>query len=363
MANPSEGSGPQIGGLRVEYAVHPDFKKFHKSYSTPSKDIRDKRAQVKEACAACLKIAERGVLSRCATVVKFLSIRPVLIALLQCKCVLYCSKACQKADWPRHKQVCGPSNSDGDKPNIMKIGQTFVASDFIHIHIQLCFIMAFDLLRQPQLDKPFIARIDIGVEPADVREFFNIYTGQFPPGYVPGTFPGMVQVNGFTPLPDDNYIGEKFLSIWRATKESVNAYRELENCPVGLLVVSKATAIFNVIPIVIRQSAMDLMRSRPSLAEISAITGAKKVVPIDIGGCLELINKHIRADDKNKPSLRLTMSPDDIQIICDAASGNVGPARSSNWYNFTPHPQLGAALLKEKMARETLYKPALMFSS
>ncbi|KAJ6480456.1 hypothetical protein C8R47DRAFT_1074209 [Mycena vitilis] len=146
--------------------------------------------------------------------------------------------------------------------------------------------MAFDLLRQPQLDKPFVARIDIGVEPADVREFLSIYAV---PEYVPRNSQGMVQVNAFTPLPDDDYIGEKFLSIWRATRESVNAYRELANCPVGLLVVSKATALYNVIPIVIRPSAMDFMRSRPSLSEISAITGQKKVVPIDVNGCLEYV--------------------------------------------------------------------------
>ncbi|KAJ6463722.1 hypothetical protein C8R47DRAFT_1326947 [Mycena vitilis] len=44
--------------------------------------------------------------------------------------------------------------------------------------LQECFILHFDLLRFPQTDKPFLAQIDFGVGPTDLRDFAKIFTGQ-----------------------------------------------------------------------------------------------------------------------------------------------------------------------------------------
>ena len=73
-----------------------------------------------------------------------------------------------------------------------------------------------------------------------------------------------------------------------------------------------------------------------------------------------MINKHIRADDKNKLSLRTEMTPGDVQIIRDAASGNVLATRRADWPMVAPPPQLAATILKEKMASDPMYQLTIM---
>ncbi|KAJ7233014.1 hypothetical protein C8J57DRAFT_1729594 [Mycena rebaudengoi] len=70
-------------GIVPEHTIHPDVKKFHKSYSTSAKDIREKRSHNKEACALCFKLFDVGELRRCG----------------KCIHISYCSKECQKKDW------------------------------------------------------------------------------------------------------------------------------------------------------------------------------------------------------------------------------------------------------------------------
>lgn len=78
-----------------------------------------------------------------------------------------------------------------------KIAQTLYASTFLNMQLQGAFIDAFDLLRDPRLDRVFAARIDIGVEPTDLMAFMKIYNGGPPAEKAEG----MVQVNAFTPDP------------------------------------------------------------------------------------------------------------------------------------------------------------------
>ncbi|KAJ6632105.1 hypothetical protein B0H10DRAFT_2206524 [Mycena sp. CBHHK59/15] len=278
MANAPSAGTP----IELKHAIHPDIKKYHKSYSTSTKDIRNARAHDQEACAVCLKLGRPGELRRCA----------------KCKHASYCSKECQRRDWPIHKKACSNVDSGID---MAKITQILSASTFLSMQLQACFVMAFDLLRQPRLDKPFVARVDIGIEPTDIMDFFNIY--------------------------------------WGGPRKNL-----------------KACALYNVFPIIIYEPTMDLVRRTPKFKKISAVTGQVTEEPFDIPGCLEFMNKHIRADSKNKLSLRTEMTPSDIQTIRDAASDNIQTARSPNWTEFALPPQFACSLLKEKMSRETIYK-------
>ncbi|KAJ6570645.1 hypothetical protein DFH09DRAFT_1362712 [Mycena vulgaris] len=349
-------SGPRFGGMELEHTVHPDIKKYHKSYFTSPKDLREVRAQGKQACAVCGKLEYE--LRRCG----------------KCKQASYCSKECQKANWPTHKFACSAADSS---LNMTKIAQTLNASTFLNMQLQGAFIAAFDLLRDPRLDRLFAARVDIGVEPTDLMAFMKIYSGG-PPAE---NAEGMVQVNAFTPLPDA-WITEQAAQVWRSARESATS-EGLATSPVGLVVLSKASALVQIFPIIVFPQMMDLMRNSPTFQRVSSLTGITTVVPVDVASLMvyvpmplrfsfprilapalmptRMINKHIRADDKNKLSLRTEMTPGDVQIIRDAASGNVLATRPADWALVAPPPQLAATILKEKMAKDSMYQVTITF--
>ncbi|KAJ7228070.1 hypothetical protein C8J57DRAFT_1534642 [Mycena rebaudengoi] len=111
----------------------------------------------------------------------------------RCQSVRYCSQECQKKHWPTHKKNCSKENGSG----IMKLVQNLAGNVVLMTHIQACLILHFDLLRNPHLDKPFIAHLDIGIEPADIPQLFDIYMGK--PLQIGKPILGMVQVNAIRP--------------------------------------------------------------------------------------------------------------------------------------------------------------------
>ncbi|KAJ7194320.1 hypothetical protein GGX14DRAFT_404774 [Mycena pura] len=125
--------------------------------------------------------------------------------------------------------------------------------------------------------------------------------------------------------------------VWRSARESATS-AGLATSPVGLVVLSKASALVQIFPIIVVPQMMDIMRHSPTFQRVSSLTGIT-TIPVDVASLMEMINKHIRADDKNKLSLRTEMTPEDVHIMRDAASGN--PA---------------ATILKEKMARDSMYQ-------
>ncbi|KAJ7498301.1 hypothetical protein B0H11DRAFT_2276018 [Mycena galericulata] len=342
-------SGLLFGGKELEHTVHPDLKKYHKSFSTSPKALREVRAKGKQACAVCGNI--KYELRRCG----------------KCKHASYCSKECQKADWSTHKFACTTADSG---VNMTKVAQTLNASSFLNMQLQGAFIAAFDLLRDPRLDRVFAARVDI--EPTDLMAFINIFRGGTPAQNVEG----MVQVNAFTPLPDA-WITEQASQVWRSARESATS-AGFTTSPVGLVVLSKANALVKIYPIVILPQMINMIRDSPTFHQESSLTGLTTVVPVDVANLMEyvpmplhfpfpriltqtlmptrMLNKHIRADDKNKLSLRTEMTPGDVQVIRDAASGNVLATRRADWPLVAPPPQLAATILKEKMARESMYQ-------
>lgn len=119
--------------------------------------------------------------------------------------------------------------------------------------------MAFDLLRNPQPNKPFVARVDVGFEPAEYKEFVDIFQGR-PVG---NKVPGMVQLNAFTPLPN-SYLSESQMYVWRDYRKTMNE-AGLPNSPVGLLIISKANGLINTQPMVITPSTLEWVRGAPTL--------------------------------------------------------------------------------------------------
>ncbi|KAJ6586345.1 hypothetical protein DFH09DRAFT_910769 [Mycena vulgaris] len=316
----SHGNTPKP--IQIQHAIHPGNAAHFKALAASSKDIRTARSGVHTICTTCLKSEGPGLdLRRCG----------------KCKGAWYCSRECQKQDWPKHKKSCTLVDGSG----MMKLVETLFSIPLVNLYLQACLILDFDLLRRPHLDRPFMARVDIAIEPANAVDFCNIFLGQDTPGE---QIMGMVQVNGFTPatpvLMAD--LTSTRQDIWREARESANKEgRRSES--VGLVEIANAgdSEMTITFPVYIQRGAIQMVEQSAPFEQISAITGKQASRPFSVETCMEFINMHIRADKKNQLLLRTEMRPSDIQTIRDAA------VNSDN---------LPARILKEKLAREQIFK-------
>ncbi|KAJ6573112.1 hypothetical protein DFH09DRAFT_1312375 [Mycena vulgaris] len=308
------------------HAIHPDNEANFKAVATSPQNIRTTRSAIRTACTKCFNNDHEHPEIQ-------------LRRWGKCKGVWYCSKECQTSHWPQHKKSCSPVDGSG----IGKLVQNFYSNPLLNTHLQACFILHFGLLRRPQLDTPFMARIDIGIEPANMPDFFNIFIGQ-PVG---DKVQGMLQVNGFTPLPAAAMadITPMRMKIWREARESANK-NGFKGDSVGLVELANGEGEQTItLPVHIQKAAKELARQLPPWVMTSAITGKVTEAPFNIETCMEFMNTHIRADKKNQLLLRTEMRPSDIQIIRDAAADS------------NTHP---AGFLKAKMAREHIFKPLMV---
>ncbi|KAJ7216011.1 hypothetical protein GGX14DRAFT_442698 [Mycena pura] len=101
-----------------------------------------------------------------------------------------------------------------------------------------------------------------------------------------------------------------------------------------------------VVPIRIDSLAKEIVEEQLSLGGfqlVSDIPGDNgRTVPLNVSTCMEFINSHIRADEKNQLLLRTPMRSHDIQAIRDLATNT---------------DTVSSAILMDKLARETIYAP------
>ncbi|KAJ7090755.1 hypothetical protein B0H15DRAFT_948533 [Mycena belliarum] len=305
------------------HTIHPDSEAIFKAQATTPENIRATRSGIHEACTRCFKIetTEPGLkLRRCG----------------KCKGVWYCSKECQIAHWPTHKKTCSPVDGSG----IRRLVENFYANPLLNQYLQVCLVLHFDLLQHPRLDAPFMARVDVAIEPADIPEFLPILMGQ----PVQGTLRGMLQVNAFTPLPAAAMaaLAPMRRQIWRAARESADK-NGFARDPIGLVEFGNGSVGQTItVPVHVRAPALELARDASPWVMNSAVTGQTTELPLTIHTCMEFMNTHIRSDKKNQLLLRTDMRPSDIEIIRDAGAEASGTA---------------ARLLKAKMAREYIFRP------
>ncbi|KAJ7491661.1 hypothetical protein B0H11DRAFT_2007374 [Mycena galericulata] len=306
--------------IQVVHATHPINEALFNVLAPSSKNIRTARNRTHLMCAKCLRIDdEPGVAVRQCS---------------KCKSAWYCSKECQSQDWAEHKKSCSTVDA-----SILKLVQNMCSNRTLNIFIQSCFVLEFNLLRRPQLTQPFMARVDIAVEPANPVELVNIMLGQ-PVGNE--EILGMVQVNAFTPIPQATMnLPPTRQKVWREAREAANKAGD-HSQSVGLVEIAYADSARTItFPIVIERPVMQMVQKSEPFTGISAITGQIRSRPFSLDACMEFMNSHIRADKNNQLLLRAQMRSTDIQIIRDAAGNSATvPAR----------------ILREKMAREDIYR-------
>ncbi|KAK7002185.1 hypothetical protein R3P38DRAFT_3041964 [Favolaschia claudopus] len=305
-------------------ASNPEATHIFKALATQTTDIRSSRTLVHTACTNCLKTDgeyPEVKMQRCAT----------------CKSVWYCSKECQRANWSKHKLTCKKIDGSG----IRRVVENFYSNPLLQQHLQACFVIHFDLLNRPQLDKPFMARVDVAIEPAELSNFVSIFMGE--PVDQQEKMQGMLQINAFTPLPASEMpkLTPMRKSIWNNARDSANAHGN-QNHSVGLVEFGNGDVGGHTItcPVFISNPALEMVRLSDPWIMRSAITGQQSEVPFNIDTCMEFMNTHIRSDKKDQLLLRTPMRPSDIQIIRDAGTGV---------------DTIAAQILLAKMRREKIY--------
>ncbi|KAG1767628.1 hypothetical protein EDD22DRAFT_874672 [Suillus occidentalis] len=308
----------------IEHVIHPERDNHFRATAASSKFLKTQKNILRLECTQCRTKLEK--LLKCA----------------KCKSVWYCSKECQKKHWSTHKPTCHEvERSSG----ALKFIQMFGANPLLMTYLKIGIIFDCGLFDNPRIgfDVPFMARVDVAVEPSDILDFVGLYLNDEAVGE---KLQGMLQVNAITPWRPSMQgpLTPKRLQIWREARAKYNAEGFTKD-PVGLVEFigcscaedsgNSVTAELH-IPAVV----LDIARKREPFIGVSAVTGAQINKPMSAVACLEYINLHIRADKQNQLYLRAEMTGQDKEAI-RAAGRN--------------EETLPARILKEKMEREHLY--------
>ncbi|KAG2150695.1 uncharacterized protein EDB93DRAFT_1141586 [Suillus bovinus] len=302
----------------VHHAIHAERDNEFRALAVSSEFLKANQKMFRVQCTQCQMILEKPL--KCA----------------KCKSIWYCSKECQKRDWPIHKTRCREvERSSG----ALKFIRMFVLNPILMGLLQVGIIIECGLLDNPRIgfDVPFAVCVDFAIEPSDILDFVGLYFGSKSPGE---KLQGMVQVNAITQweLTPDR------LSRWREARARNDA-EGFATYPVGLVDFidvtctkdfgNSATTVLHFQPMV-----LNMAKARKPFISISAVTGAEIRKPMNAVTCLEVLNLHIRADKDNQLLLRTEMTDQDKEIICAAG-------RNEDTYL--------ARLVNEKIQREHLY--------
>lgn len=212
--------------------------------------------------------------------------------------------------------------------------------------LQVGIVFRCGLLDNPRIgfDVPFVARVDIAIEPSDILDFIALYLGE---NIDEEKLQGMVQVNAITSChPSLLSLTPQRPQIWREERAKYNAEGFAKD-PVGLIDFVDGTTYAKdsfqhavTSGLHIPADVMDLARKRENFVRVSAITGTRFKQPISAVTCMEYINVHIREDTRNQLRLRTEMTEKEKEIIRAAGRNeDAFPVR----------------ILKEKMQRECMY--------
>jgi hypothetical protein len=137
-----------------------------------------------------------------------------------------------------------------------------------------------------------MARIDLGVEPADITDFFSIFMDE---PLDTANIKGMLQVNGFTPFMPHQIadLAPKRMDIWRQARENADRMG-FEADSVGLMEFRNGANQQSITcTVYITQAAMDLVRKSPPWVMTSATTGKSTEVPFNIETCMQYVARRL----------------------------------------------------------------------
>ncbi|KAG2139242.1 hypothetical protein DEU56DRAFT_755559 [Suillus clintonianus] len=160
-------------------------------------------------------------------------------------------------------------------------------------YLKIATIFDCGLLDNPRIgfDVPFVARVDIAIEPSDILDFIGLYLDDKTIGE---KLQGMVQVNATTPChPSLLALTPNRLDIWREERAKYNADGYAKD-PVGLIdFVDNTTyakdSCQNAVTagLHIPTGVLDWAKKREPFVRVSAVTGTQFKQPMSAAACVE----------------------------------------------------------------------------
>jgi hypothetical protein len=155
--------------------------------------------------------------------------------------------------------------------------------------LKVAIIYDCGLLDNPQLgfNVPFMARVDIAIEPTDILDFAGLYLNNRP---IAEKLNGMVQVNTVSAWDPNTHppLTPTRLRLWRdARAQSIAA--GFGKDPVGLIEFLNNTENSTTVAFHISSSILDTARKREPFLCSSAVTGNQFEKPMDSATCIEWV--------------------------------------------------------------------------
>ncbi|KJA26602.1 hypothetical protein HYPSUDRAFT_36315 [Hypholoma sublateritium FD-334 SS-4] len=225
----------------------------------------------------------------------------------KCKVAAYCSKECQKKEWPSHKLVCQDSKAAAK----LKLVTALTTNLHIEWTLMYTFVLAFGLQDRMILDRPLIARCELAVDAVDISIISRLTSGEQTPEDYPDGVEGMLQVKHFAQLEAAVAIDAGRRKIWEHARRRNHI---IQRGPIG----KNATGLIDyhmegtdqviTIPLNIHDGAITVSRTMAEGVEIEDLNSGRRVrVPFFMRWSIANINVLIHDDKKNKLRLRTHM--------------------------------------------------------
>jgi hypothetical protein len=165
--------------------------------------------------------------------------------------------------------------------------KAFIANPILIGYLQACLVLDFDLVKKPAPDTPFMARVDVSLEPSDITSFFGLYAGMYG-DTEPEEIEGMLQINAVTPSPQSITPHPHRLNGWRKAREELCANRQASTPVIIVEFISNCApgAFSCVLPI--SPTVLTIVKENRPFEHLSALTGPSSI-PMSATACLESV--------------------------------------------------------------------------
>lgn len=156
----------------------------------------------------------------------------------------------------------------------------------------MAFVCEFKLHEKPIIDKPFIARCDISIEPSDITIPLRLMMGQIDRKDIT-SLEGMLHIKNFVPLDASHAVDATRLELWKNTKRE-NAERGFLNAPVGLIDFHTTNTEQSItFGMVVQDAAIGSIKAGVGFETESALLPGKMTIPLSRDACLEYVTLFI----------------------------------------------------------------------